>query len=499
MLADIDSRLVLGRAAVTPVAALMLPDGQIARDELFARGHERAAVLRQQGLRGGDLVICQVGGATPELSLMQTALALNAAALLPVADQLESAQLRQIAAQVGADWWWQPGDDFNRPGAGGAAAGGCLIPAGGKSEPVPRRAWPESIGDSTGEAIGRKEPLALVVQTSGSSGGRKAAMLSGAALRASCERINQRLGLGAEDLWLCALPRQHIGGLAIGYRCALAGAGMLLHARFDAARVAVDLWRHPVTHLSLVPAMLARLLEECQRPPDWLRVVLIGGQALDTGLARRALAAGWPLHLGYGMTETCSFIASRALNENGEQALEFLPDVRVEAPRCASGYAAAPLRLTAPMLMSGYANPERRPGHGLDDQGWLSTGDLACLSDAGCLCILGRADDQLVIAGVNVQPGLIEEQIRHQAGVSQCTLVGLPEPVWGQTLVALYQGTISVDALHHWCREHLPGPQRPRLLVPLEDWPLLASGKDDRARLRLIAADAWRQHGCASA
>ncbi|WPL12591.1 AMP-binding protein [Thiorhodovibrio litoralis] len=473
-----------------PVAVLISPDGEISGDELLTRSHARAAELRRQGLQYGDLVICPVDAASPSLTLMQAALALNNAALLPVPAGLTPTDERNLATQTGANWMWEPAD---RPRTGS----GCN-PGGGQL-----RALGPSADSSRGEDVARHGSLALVVQTSGSSGGRKAAMLSAQALYASCERINQRLGLAANDLWLCALPRQHIGGLAIGYRCALAGAGMLLHPGFDAGRVAADLWRHPVTHLSLVPAMLARLLDQCPRPPQWLRVLLIGGQALDSRLAQRALAAGWPLHLGYGMTETCSFIASRKLADldeagdgreegaRGEGGLEPLPDVQLEAPACASGESPSPLRLRAPMLMMGYANPRRRPRLGLDADGWLRTADLACLSDTSGLRVLGRADDQLVIGGVNVQPGMIEAQISQCADVSRCVLVGLPEPVWGHVLVAFYQGAISAAALDAWCREHLSSPRRPRLFLPMRDWPLLASGKDNRARLREIAADAW--------
>ncbi|WPL18528.1 2-succinylbenzoate--CoA ligase [Thiorhodovibrio winogradskyi] len=463
-----------------PLGRLLLPDGELSRSDLDVRAEALAAELRRQGLARGDLVICPVGDATAEFVVMQIALARNHCALLPIDNQLDTTELRQLAAQTGVDWVWEPTHPTTQRRGQGQMDHGHLLSTG--LAPKQSRS-----ADADSADAGQGSALALVVRTSGSSGGCKAAMLSAAALQTSCERINQRLGLGCEDLWLCALPRQHIGGLAIGYRCALAGAGMLLHGRFDAARVAADLWRHPVTHLSLVPAMLARLLAQCPRPPQWLRVVLIGGQALDRGLARRALVAGWPLLLGYGMTETCSFIASRVLDEHGEQSLQPLPDVQLEAPRCARESGALPLRLRAPMLMLGYANPERRPGLGLDDQGWLQTADLACLKDTSFLRIMGRADDQLVIAGVNVQPGLIEESISDLEGVSQCALVGVPEPVWGQTLVALYQGSIGVDALECWCREHLPSPQRPRLLVPIKDWPLLASGKEDRTRLREIA------------
>lgn len=466
------------------VARLILPERSISQLQLLEWIQERATLLRQQGLSPGDLVLCAVGGATAELSIMQGALVLNRAALMPVADALEPQALHTLAVATGADWWWNSASCPGDQNAQATEHAGRLVAITASRRTAPRGH----------PASGQQPSLALVVQTSGSSGGCKAAMLTDAAVLASSQRINARLGLGAGDLWLCVLPRQHIGGLAISYRCALADAGMLLHQGFDVARVTRHLQQYPVTHLSLVPAMLARLIEHGARPPDWLRVVLIGGQALDAGLARQALTAGWPLHLGYGMTETCSFIASRALaaGTDADTELTLLPDVRIAAPACAGAPPTSPLRLVGPMLMSGYANPERRLGLGLDTQGWLPTGDLACLSAQDRLRIIGRADDQLVIAGVNVHPQSIEQQLGVVPGITQCLVLGMPEAVWGHTLVALYQGEITATALEAWCRAHLSSPYRPRLFVPVDVWPLLPSGKTDRIRLHDIAEAAWQ-------
>jgi O-succinylbenzoic acid--CoA ligase len=63
----------------------------------------------------------------------------------------------------------------------------------------------------------------------------------------------------------------------------------------------------------------------------------------------------------------------------------------------------------------------------------------------------------------------------------------------------LYQGRLAPAALEAWCRERLPSPRRPRLFVALDDWPRLASGKEDRARLRELASARWRQRAQASA
>jgi O-succinylbenzoic acid--CoA ligase len=441
--------------------ALWLPNERIGNDQLLEDSTRLAAGLRRQGLRSGQVLICPIIQESVHFTLMQGALALCDAALLPVGPSLEPAAVRELAAHTGAHWVWDAGD---------------------------AQLLATDIADQETSADWRQDPLALVVQTSGTSGGCKAAMITANALTASCQGVNARLELQSGDLWLCCLPRTHIGGLVISYRCALAGAELLLHQGFDVQRVVRDLEQHPVTHLSLVPPMLARLLDQGAPPPAHLRVVLMGGQALDAGLARRALDQGWPLHLGYGMTETCSFIASHRLEEGNDVGLLPLPGVQLDSLDCTSA-PPRPLSLYGPMLMAGYANPQRRPGLGLDARGWLPTQDLACRQPDGRLRILGRADDRLVIAGVNVLPARVEQQFSACAGLAELAVVGVPDPVWGQTLALCYRGTATPETLADWSRQHLSSPERPRLFLPLCDWPLRPSGKLDRERLRALAEE----------
>jgi O-succinylbenzoic acid--CoA ligase len=276
------------------------------------------------------------------------------------------------------------------------------------------------------------------------------------------------------------------------------------HEGFDAAAVRAELMDEAagITHLSLVPPMLARLLDAGAEPPPWLRVVLLGGQALDPALARRALAGGWPLVLGYGMTETGSMIASGRVRDGGEVVLTPLPGVELDCPSCdprtgtamdasqvrgpqveRSAAVPRPLRLRGPMLMAGYANPRRQPGDGLSADGWLTTSDLACHTPDGTLRVLGRADEVLVIGGVNVLPAAIERRLAAAPGIGEVAVAGVPEPVWGRRLIAVYTGPVDPARLDAWCRANLPSAERPRGFRRVAGLPVLASGKLDRRAL----------------
>lgn len=457
--------------------AVLSGEGRWDYARLLEAATVRAGLLRAQGLAPGQLVL--VAADPPlELVLMQHALARCEAALLPVQAGLGEGRRAGLAALAGAEWAWSPGGPDSRAGHLTPLAPARPGTRPGQAAPP----WPA-------------DPLALVVETSGSGGSPKAAMLTQGNVLASGTRVNARLGLAPGDLWLCCLPRHHIGGLAIAYRCALAGAALLLHGGFDAAAVAADLARRPVTHISLVPPMLARLLDQMRdrggTPPPSLRVALIGGQALSPTLARRALDAGWPLCLTYGMTETCSQVATsgvlRQVPEPGVVGTP-LPGLALDCPGCdqappGCNQPAGVLRLRGDLVMAGYANPSRTPGLGLDG-GWLTTADLACRTAAGGLRVLGRADEALVIGGEQVYPALVAQRLMEAPGVEAAVVMGLPDPVWGHRLMGVYAGSIEPEALAAWCRGHLSGPERPRPLRRLDALPLLPSGKHNLQLIR---------------
>ena len=414
------------------------------------------------GLRPGQVVMAPD---SPALDLTLTILALGriGAGVFPYRSGLDPAERLALAELAGVEWLWNPDSTG-------------LVP----------------LLDATQTTdVSPEARAALLIKTSGSSGHPQIVMHGYAGLRASASRVNARLSVTAESTWLCCLRLSHIGGAAILYRAALAGARLRLHDGFDAPTVRRELETHGVTHVSLVPPMLARLLDLGGRAPLSLRVVQVGGQALSRPLAERALAAGWPIQLTYGMTETGSQIATTgalAAEDGGELDTSLvgtlLPDVDVEAPGCD----ASPerLRIRGPVLMLGYANPERRSGQGLEKGGWFEPADLGCLTDTGQLRILGRTDDRRVIGGTNVSLTKVAQVVQEAPGVSEVQIVAGPDPVWGHRLTAVYAGTRDETELADWCQTHLSGPECPRAFLRLERLPLLDSGKYDRARIAAL-------------
>lgn len=338
--------------------------------------------------------------------------------------------------------------------------------------------------------------IELLIATSGTQGEPKAVMLSDANLAAGVVASQAILPLKPGDVWLDCLPLHHIGGLAILYRCAGAGAAVLLHEGFDAQRVWDDLSSRNVTHISLVPAMLARLLDIAHGalPPATLKYALVGGGALSAALAGRARAAGWPLCVSYGMSETGSQLATLfPVPEDWQPGSVGAPlpgfEIRLAGKTGEAGGQTGIIQVRGPAVMAGYANSGRELGRGLID-GWLTTGDLGKIDAAGRLHVLGRRDDMLVSGGTNVHPAEVEAQLLSCPGVDDAAVTALPDEIWGDRLVALVVGDAEPVRLDAWCRQHIAGASRPRLLRRVPALPRNALGKLERSKLRQMAQEA---------
>ena len=427
--------------------------------------------MRAGGRAGRPIVA--ITGAPATLCLLASAAAAIGAPFFPLDPALPDTALAALVEQAGADLV-----------VGERAVPGChFLPdaalfAGSSASPPP----PSRLGSAD---------IALLVATSGSTGQPKAVMLTAGALHAAALASLDRTPLAAGDIWLACLPLFHIGGQAILSRCAVAGAEVLLQPGFDAERVAKTLAGSAVSHLSLVPAMLAQVLDVSPAPPPRLRHVLVGGAALSQSLAERAAGLGWPIQPTYGMSETASQLATLArLPRPWHQGLVGRPLPGAEAALTLDGR----LKVRGPMLMAGYANPALTPGDGLEE-GWFTTNDLADIAEGGSLTILGRADDVIVSGGKKIMPAMVEPMLAPCPGLETVALIGRPDAVWGEIVTAVYSGDIPPEALLDWCRNAIPGALRPRAAVRVAALPLLAGGKPDRAALKRIAEGTEAQSG----
>ncbi len=238
----------------------------------------------------------------------------------------------------------------------------------------------------------------------------------------------------------------------------------MLHERFETEAVLAALIdpRERITLVSLVPTMLARLLEAGLREPPTLRWALLGGGPIAPALLERARRAGVPVAPTYGMTEACSQIATHGW-----------PLTAVELRIGADGE----------VLVRG---PSVAPGS-LGPDGWLHTGDLGQFGEHSRLVITGRKADTIITGGENVAPTAVEAVLLEHPAVADAGVFGRPDRRWGEAVVAtvvLRDGAnVDQDELRAFCAARLAPYQVPKALRFAAELPRTRSGKLLRRQL----------------
>ncbi len=149
-------------------------------------------------------------------------------------------------------------------------------------------------------------------QTSGTEGKRKWVGLTKQALLTSAHAVNEFFGITAQDHWLLALPTHHVGGFGILARAHLSSSPVTrLTGKWNAAEFVQKCKEVRATLASLVPTQVFDLVAAKLRAPKSIRIVLVGGGALNRELESEALRLGWPIRRTFGMTETASGVAAQ--------------------------------------------------------------------------------------------------------------------------------------------------------------------------------------------
>jgi O-succinylbenzoic acid--CoA ligase len=266
------------------------------------------------------------------------------------------------------------------------------------------------------------EGAAVVLLTSGTSGRPKAVELGHTALRSAAAASHHRLGVGPEDRWLCCLPVHHIAGFGIVVRSLLLGADPLFAASTDLEAIAGS----EANLVSLVPLMLARLLDDGADLTGF-KAVLLGGGAIPADLIERASAAGVRVVRTYGMTETCGGVVYEGVPLEGTS-------IRIDPlPGAADGRGR--IAINSPSLMTGYRSSPGEGGSRIED-GWLLTSDEGSMAD-GKLVVHGRLDDVIITGGEKVSASEVRAAVLAHPGIAFARIVGRSDKRWGERVVAV--------------------------------------------------------------
>jgi fatty-acyl-CoA synthase len=359
----------------------------------------------------------------------------------------------------------------------------------------------------TGNAGGPLPPPAgrgsIVLLTSGTTGTPKGAPRQQPRSMAVGGALLSKVPFRAGEATFVAAPMFHALGFLHSQFALALGSTLVVSRRFDAAATLAALAEHRVSALVLVPTLLQRLVTLVEQHPGGdgadgadglaaLRIVFVGGAPLPAELVRRARAAlGDVVYNLYGTTEVAwATIATPA-------------DLRA-APACAGRppfgtrvrlYDAGGRRITGPdrpgAIFVGNVLPfEGYTGGGGKRMvdGLLATGDVGHFDGAGRLYVDGRDDDMIVSGGENVFPGEVEQLLATHPAVEEAAVLGVPDPEWGQRLVAFVApragAALTAEQVKEFVRDGLARYKVPREVIFVAALPRNPSGKVLKRELR---------------
>jgi acyl-CoA synthetase (AMP-forming)/AMP-acid ligase II len=349
------------------------------------------------------------------------------------------------------------------------------------------------------------EDTAILLYTSGTTGRSKGVELSFRAVVANTESVTRLWRFSPADAMALALPLFHVHGLGLGVHGALLHRmKMLLFERFDAGRIAEAFARGEASVFQGVPTMYVKLLELLAESPEAARALArgrlftSGSAALSAGdFARFEELTGHRILERYGMSETL-FTLSNSYDDRRSGTVGLpIPgcEVRVvdEAGRAAAAGEPGEIFVKGNGMMTGYwRRPEETAASFRD--GWFATGDMASRDRAGYVTIAGRKSvDFIKSGGFKISAREIEDVLRVHPRVKDVAVVGAPDRVWGERIVAavVLQPAAGpppsseglLDELSAFCAQSLADYKRPREVRILEDLPRNALGKVQKYRI----------------
>jgi len=354
------------------------------------------------------------------------------------------------------------------------------------------------LGETLDQQLPCGDDLAVIAYTSGTTGRSKGAMLLHRNLLANARAVCEAWHWTGEDTLFLALPLFHTHGLMVGaHGTFLMGSGAELHRKFDAAVAYDALLEGRVTMFFGVPTMYTRLLREAEvrgERPAPIRLYVSGSaplspQAFDEfeGLFGERILER------YGMTETIMNLTNPYEGERkpgtvgrpfpGQEARVVDVETREPMPDGEIGE----IEVRGPNVFPGYWNRPDATDESFDQEGWFATGDLGSVGEDGYYTISGRAKELIITGGYNVYPREVEEVIEGCPGVSEVAVVGLPDPEFGERVVAAVvreDEGLTAERVTNFCREDLASFKKPREVVFVEELPRNALGKVLKHRVR---------------
>jgi malonyl-CoA/methylmalonyl-CoA synthetase len=351
------------------------------------------------------------------------------------------------------------------------------------------------------------ERRAMILYTSGTTGKPKGVVTTHENLAAQITSLVQAWGWTGEDRILEVLPLHHVHGIVNVIACALwAGAVCEIFPRFDAQEVWKRIAQGTLTLFMAVPTIYVKLIDAWEKssPADQkrmsegckkMRLMVSGSAALPVPtLERWQEISGHVLLERYGMTEIGMGI-SNSLHGPRLPGYVGMPLPGVEARLTdEKGRPVAPgtpgeIEIRGKTVFLEYWRKPQETEKAFRD-GWFLTGDVA-VEENGNYRILGRSSvDIIKTGGYKVSALEIEETLLTHPDIKECAVVGIPDPVWGERVVAVLVvregASLDTQSLRAWGKERLATYKVPQEAVIHQELPRNAMGKVSKPDLKKI-------------
>jgi long-chain acyl-CoA synthetase len=308
------------------------------------------------------------------------------------------------------------------------------------------------------------------------------------------------LGITAASRCLVSAPLYHSAPCAYVLFASQSGAWLRIEPRFDAAETLALIERYRVTHPYLVPTMYVRLLRlpaELRDSHDLSSVQFVSSTSAPCPPAIKEAMIDWwgdVINEAYASSETgyLTLITSKEARERPGSAGRPIPGVSLkiigddgrEAPPGTIGKIYA--RTTAVAQFT-YIN-RQRDRDAVERDGYVTVGDLGYVDRDGYLFIVDRRTDLILSGGVNIYPAEIEHVLTAMPGVSDCAVVGIPDPEFGQAVVAVVKAThdraLSQGEVQQYLALRLANFKVPRIIYFRDELPREDTGKIFKRRLQ---------------
>jgi fatty-acyl-CoA synthase len=365
------------------------------------------------------------------------------------------------------------------------------------------RAVPASELDRIANALKPTDPI-NIQYTSGTTGFPKAATLSHRNLLLNAYHVGGCQKFTEHDRLCIPVPFYHCFGCVLGtLACAIYGTAMIIPAEYFQACPTLDaIEKERATAVYGVPTMYIAQLQDpsfASRRITTLRTGIMSGAPCPIEVMRQVIDKLGPkeLTIAYGQTEASPVITQTRLDDPLELRVETvgrpLPGVQVKIVDPATGGDLADnqqgeLCTRGHVVMLGYYNNPEATAAAIDTDGWLHTGDLAIRLPNGYYKITGRLKDMVIRGGENIYPREIEEFLFTHPAVEQVSVVGVPDPKYGEELCAwikLKAGqSTTADEIRDFCRANLAHYKVPRHVKFVDVFPQTVTGKIQKFKIR---------------